>query len=265
MVWGVGGSGSDVEEEGTSWRDAGGLSDPCDGFVGDVGGEVVVGILGARDKISVLIKDGIPVVHVPGIEAVEVVEAESVGPVVEGAGGAGLPCGSVVVLADPGGHVSVLAEDFADGAAAFGKDAGVAVVSGGEFGDAGECSGVMIASGDERGARGAAESGGVEAVVAKAFGGEAIHGGRGDAAAEGAELAETAVVDQDEQDVGRAFGGLHGFGELCGIGVEIGAADLAGEMEVGAREDVRCAGSGGLRSCDRLHVRFRHCGSPQML
>ena len=219
---------------------------------------MVVGILRARDEISVLVEDGIPVVHVPGVEAVEVVEAESVGPVVEGAGGAGLPRGCVVVLTDPGGHVSVLAEDFADGAAAFGQDAGVTVVSGGNLGDAGECSGVMIASGDECGTRGAAEGGGVEAVVANAFGGETVHRGGGNAPAEGAKLAEAAVVDEDEKDVRRAFGGLHGLWELGGVGVEISAADLAGKMEVGAREDVGCASSGGLGSCDRLHVRFRH-------
>ena len=53
VVWGVGGSGSDVEEEGTVGRDATSLSYPCDGFVGDIGGEVVVGILGTRDEISV--------------------------------------------------------------------------------------------------------------------------------------------------------------------------------------------------------------------
>src|SRR5271154_1195792 len=137
LVWSVSGSGSDVEEEGMSGRDAVGLTGPCDGFVGDVGGEVVGGILGARDEIAVLVEDGIPVIHVSGIEAVEVVEAEAVGPVVEGAGGAGLPSWSVVVLADPGGHVSVLAEDFADRATAFGKDAGVAVVSCGCLCDAG--------------------------------------------------------------------------------------------------------------------------------
>src|SRR5271155_1118204 len=45
VVWGVGGSGSDVEQEGTSGRDAGGLPDPSDAFVSDIGSEVVVGIL----------------------------------------------------------------------------------------------------------------------------------------------------------------------------------------------------------------------------
>jgi hypothetical protein len=48
---------------------------------------------------------GIPVVHVPGVEAVEVVETEAAGPAVEGPGGAGLPWGCVVVLADPGSRV----------------------------------------------------------------------------------------------------------------------------------------------------------------
>lgn len=62
--------------------------------------------------------------------------------------------------------------------------------------------------------------------------------------------------------LGAPFGGLHGFRELCGVGVEIGAADLAGEMKVGPREDVGCASSGGVRSYGRctfdFGIRFPH-------
>ena len=180
-------------------------------------------------------------VHVAGVEAIEVVEAESVGPVVERPGGAGLPCRSVVVLADPRGHVAVLPQHFADGAAASRQNARVTVVAGRDLGDAGECGGVMIAAGDECGPRRAAEGGGVEAVVAKAFGGEAVHSRRRDAAAEGAELAEAAVVDQDEKDVWRAFGRLHRLWELGGVGVEIGPADLAGKMEIGPGQHIWCS------------------------
>ena len=54
----------------------------------------------------------------------------------------------------------------------------------------------------------------MEAVVAKALGGEAVHGGRGDTSAKGAELAKATVVDEDQKDVGRACGCLHGLWEL---------------------------------------------------
>jgi hypothetical protein len=97
------------------------------------------------------------------------------------------------------------------------------------------------------------------AVVANTLSGEPIHSGRGDASAKSTELAEAAVINEDEEDVRRTFGGLDGFWKLRRVRVEISAADLAGKMEVGARQDVGCAGSGGLRSCGRLHVRFRHC------
>src|ERR1700722_3801090 len=38
VVWRMGRSRSDVQEEGTRGRDTGGLSDPCDAFVGDIAG-----------------------------------------------------------------------------------------------------------------------------------------------------------------------------------------------------------------------------------
>jgi hypothetical protein len=116
----------------------------------------------------------------------------------------------------------------------------------------------MIASGNKGGTRGATEGGGVEAIIANAFGGEAIHSGGGDTSTECAVLAEATVINKDEKDVGRAFGRLHRLWKLCWVGIEIGAADLTGEMEVGAWEDVGGGSSGGFRSCDWLHLGFRH-------
>src|SRR5262245_38210878 len=114
-------------------------------------------------------------VHVAGVEAIEVVEAEAVGPAVERAGGARLPCRRVVVLADPRRHVSVLPQHLADGPAAARQHAGVAVVARGRLGDAAERGGLVIAAGDERGAGRAAEGGRVEAVVAQPLGREPVH------------------------------------------------------------------------------------------
>jgi hypothetical protein len=57
--------------------------------------------------------------RVAGVEAVEIIEAETIGPAVEWANLARLPNGCVVVLADPGSGVAVLPQDFGDSAGAL--------------------------------------------------------------------------------------------------------------------------------------------------
>ena len=76
-------AGGDVEEERLVGRDALDLADPGDGLVGDVVGQVVVRVGRGGDEVAVLVEDRVPVVHVAGVEAVEVVEPEPVGPAVE--------------------------------------------------------------------------------------------------------------------------------------------------------------------------------------
>src|ERR1700760_3297627 len=80
----------------------------------------------------------------------------------------------------------------------------------------------------------------MKAVVTKPLGRETIHRGRGNAAAERTVLAEATVVDQYEEDVGRSIRSLHRLGELCGIGIEISAANLSRKMIVRARENIGC-------------------------
>ncbi len=249
MVRRVGRAGGDVEEIGLVGRDGLGLAHPGDGLVGEICGQVIVGVGGGRNQIAVPVEDRVPVVHVAGVETVEVVEPKPVGPAVERARGAGLPSGGIVVLADPGGHVAVLAQDLADGAAAPGQDAGIAVVAGGGLGDPGERRRMVIAPGDQGRSRRTAERRGVEVVEPQPLGRQPGHGRRGNAAAESAELAEAGVVDEHQQDVRRAFGRLHRGGKLRRIGVGIGAAHLAGEAEVGTRQNLRC-------SRDRMGRRF---------
>ena len=99
----------------------------------------------------------------------------------------------------------------------------------------------MIAASDQRSPCGTAQSSGVETVVAQAFRSEPVHGWRRNASTERAKLAETAVIDQDEQDIWRSAWGLDRLRKLRGIGVEISASNLAAEMEVRSGEYVRCA------------------------
>ena len=75
------------------------LLHPGDRLVGDVGGEVIVRIVRPRNAIAVLVEDSLVLARVPGIEAVEVVEAEAIGPSVEGSDLTGFPDRRVAVFA----------------------------------------------------------------------------------------------------------------------------------------------------------------------
>src|SRR6185437_900171 len=96
----------------------------------------------------------------------------------------------------------------------------------------------MVAAGNQRGARRTAKRCRVEMVVAQPLRGKLVHRRRRNAAAESTELAEAAVIDQDQQNIRRSLGGLHRFWKLRGIGLDIGAADLAGKMKIRARQYV---------------------------
>jgi hypothetical protein len=98
---------------------------------------------------------------------------------------------------------------------------------------------MMVATRDEGGPGRAAQGGRVEAVVAQPLGREPVHRGRRHAAAERAELAEPDIVEQDQDDVGRAFWRLHRLRELRRVGIEIGAPDGPGEVEVGPWQHAR--------------------------
>ena len=68
---------------------------------------------------------------------------------------------------------------------------------------------------------------------------------RVDGATESVRAAETGIVDQHDQDVRRALGCLHRFRELWGVGLQIGAADIALEPGIGPGQDLRSAGGLG--------------------
>src|SRR5262249_30208632 len=110
---------------------------------------------------------------------------------------------------------------------------------GGSFGNHTGGRGVVVAPGDEGSARRTAQCRRVEAVVPHYLRRKLVHRWRRNAAAEGAELAEAGVVDQDKDDVGRALGRLYGLRELRPVGVKICPPDVAGETEVGPGQYAR--------------------------
>src|SRR5262249_58159578 len=156
----------------------------------------------------------VPVVHVTAIEAVEIVEAEPICPTVKGTGRARLPNRRVVVLTDPGGHVSVLSQDFADRACATRQHRGVAVISSSRLADYAGGRRVVVAPSNKRSACPTGQGRRMEAVVAQALCREPVHRWRRYAAAARTELAEASAVDQNEHDVRRTLGCLYRLREL---------------------------------------------------
>ena len=80
---------------------------------------MIVRIVRPRNAIAVLVEDWLVLARVPGIEAVEVVEAEAIGPSVEGSDLTGFPDRRVVVFADPGRGVPILPQYFSDSSGTF--------------------------------------------------------------------------------------------------------------------------------------------------
>ncbi len=148
-----------------------------------------------------------------------------------------------------------------DGGLVLGDDAVVAGESGGLLGDHAEARRVVIAAGDQRGARGRAERGGKHAVVAQAFLGDAVHGRGRDDAAEGAGHAESGVVGDDEQDVGGIFGWNDGRSPP-GFGAQCVVLDHAAEFRVRRGELVSGNGRRGTwRTGLAGRLLLRLCGS----
>ena len=109
-------------------------------------------------------------------------------------------------LAEPRRGIAVLLEDFSDGGLVRLDDGIIARIAGGQLADHAEADRVMIAPGDERGARRRTERSRMKLRVAQSRLGDAIHRRRRDDAAERARNTVALVVRHDEQNVGRAFG-----------------------------------------------------------
>ena len=177
----------------------------------------------------------LPLVGVAADEAVEVLEAHAGRPLVEGPDLARGEGRRVVVLAEPRRRVAVVEQHAADGGLVLADDAVVAGEAGRLLGDHAEAGRVVVAPGDQRGARRRAQRGREHAVVAQAFAGEAVHRRRRDHAAEGAGHAEAGVVGDDQEHVGRALGRHHAR-RPPRLRLQRVVLDHAAELRVGRRE-----------------------------
>ena len=195
-----------VDEERLVGRDLLELLHVLDRLVGHGRGQVPARLaLEGVDGRRIAEQVRLPLAGVAADEAIEVLEAHAVRPLVEGPGLGRLIEGRVVILAEPRGRVAVVPQDGADGAVLLPDDRVVARESRRDFAHHAEAGHMVVAPGDQGRARGRAERRGVEIRVAQPALRDAVHcRGRHDAA-ERARRAEPAVVGHDQQHVGRAL------------------------------------------------------------
>ena len=251
MVRRVRGTGDVIEEEGLAGIDLVDAVQVIDGVVGHSGDQVPsrlphegINLRRVAEQVR------LPLVRVAADEPVEVIEALPDRPILERSNLAGREGRHVVVLAEPRGGVAVFLEDSADGRLVLGDDAVVARESRGLFGYHAEAGRVMVAPGDQRGARRRAERGGVDVVVAQAVFREAIHRRRRDDAAERAGYAKAGVIRHDEENVGSLFGRDDAW-RPPGFGMEGILLDHTAEFRIGRRDLVAGERSG---SAGRPHL-----------
>ena len=215
------------------------LSDPVDRAVGQILVQRValLGRSGRLDRGRPFEEPRVVLVRLAADEAVEVLEARARRPVVEGAHRARLPHRDLVALAELRGRVPVQLQDLGERRLVEGAHAVVAGRGGRHLGDGAHSDGVVVAAGQQRGARRRAERGGVKAGVLEAGPRESFRVRREARSAERAGGAEPDVVEQDDEDVGRAGGRAQpADGRVVGrriLGVEGGEADV---LPIGDRE-----------------------------
>ena len=248
VVRGVGGTGRVVDEERPVGRHRLLLMDVLDRAVGQRVVERVVPLAPGRhhhlDRSRVLVQRRLPLIRFAADEAVEVVEPLHGRPAIERPGDAGLPVGDVVVLADERGAVAVLAQGLRHHRAALGDLAGVAGEAVAELGDVSGRTAVVVAPGQQRRTRGRTERGGVKAGVAQAALRQAVEVGRRHQTAERPPLTEAAVVDHDQQHIGRA-GRRRDHRERPHGRILVGLADDPVELGIRRRQHHVTAGRRG--------------------
>lgn len=220
------------------------MSGAIAGFVGHGGGQVPARLaLEGVDGGGVAVQVGLPLAGVAADETVEVIEAQAVRPLVEGAGLSRLVEGRVVVLAEPGGGVAVVLQDRPEGAGFLADHRVVAGETGGDFAHHTGAGHMVVAPGDQRRSRGRAERGGVEVGVTQARLGNPIQGRGRHHAAEGARCAKAAIVGHDQQHIGCAFGRHYAW---CPPGGRVGGLLLDHPAESWLRRwQLLCIGGAG--------------------
>ena len=182
---------------------------PGHGTLGQVFAQVIllaVLIGGRLDRIDVLVKPRLPLRSLAGHEAVEVVKAVAGGPAVERAHRGGLIGRRVVPFAEGGGLIAIVAQGFREGGGGFRDHAQIAVPVHGALGNGAVTDALMIAPGQKRSTSGRADRRGMKPVVADAGVRHTRKRGRADHAAVGVGQAESHIVEQHDEDIGRILG-----------------------------------------------------------
>src|SRR5213593_3630735 len=138
---------------------------PADCLVRHISGEVVIRIMGRLDADGSVKNCWRPLIGFAADEAIELVEAGVSRPAVIGAGNGYFPRRSLMILPESSGAVSVQAKHFCQRRYIVRPDAGVAWKCGRKFHDGAGVVHVMIATGEQRGARGRTERTSVKGVV----------------------------------------------------------------------------------------------------
>ena len=212
------------------------LIQPVDGLVGDVGGQVVFGIGGRLDEGGVIDQAGMVLVGLATEKSVEMIEAIAGWPAVEGTAAGGFMSRRVMPLAEGGGGITVAAQHLRQGGGGLGDHAGIAVIFRGDFRHRAIADMMMVATGQQGGAGGRTDGGGVEGIVNDAALGDAGQGRRVDLATDGIGLGETGVVQQNDQHIRRT--GRQRFG-------------LAGRL--GSQSDLRNSRGAGQQDGKGFH------------
>ncbi len=210
LVRRVAGARGEVEQERLVGPVGAQVLDVADRAIGQILGEVVafLGRTGRRHLMVVVDQIRVVLVRLAGEEAVEALEALAEGPAMPRPAERHLSRRRQMPLAECEGGVAVAHQGLGE-EAVLGRDGGVVSREArGELDDARHATGVVVAPGQQAGARRRAQCRGVEVRVTQPARRQAIEGGRGDVRAIAAELGVADVVEENEDDVRRAGGRL---------------------------------------------------------
>ena len=138
-------------------------------------------------------------------EAIEAIKAAAERPAVEWPGGAAFGQRRNVPFADHVVAIAVRPQHFRQRPRLARDLAAISRVAAVEIGETADADRMMVAPGEQRRARRRAHRGGVEARIAQAFGGELVDGRRLDGRAIAAEIGESDIVEQHDENVRRAL------------------------------------------------------------
>ena len=205
MMRGVHRAGAEMQVERLVRGDLLGVGDELDRLVGQVLGQVIALLRGARrlDLVVVVDQVRVPLAGVPAEEPVEPLEPAAQRPAVERPG-AGLELrGQQVVLADHVGAVAMGQQHLGQEPVLERDLPVVPGIAGGELVDRRGRVRVVIAAGDDARPRRRAQRRGVHVRVQQPAGGQRVQVRRGDRAAVTAQLPVPDVIQHDEQHVRR--------------------------------------------------------------